>query len=332
MPAFAQWLIDKDETAVYPLFERTRCFLEERFLPEPMQHLATWPRAKAYVDALPHGSHSLKEYAQLCSAEQFTALSDRYLHNHAPHLYQNPSALRTVWGAIIEEHCLPWFRLVYDEDAVEQTGSGHIMRSELVSLLCEAGLTELAEEIGEQSTEVERFEWKPRDEELDVEVDADADEDENEDEGEEFDLYAGEGLTDRARIKGVRLGQQSNVLAMRGWFAGISIRAMALFEYLVCGRRRMPFGYEPGEPFGGYVGYLTTDETWHLDACLRDAKPPSETEAEIDYKRFCEQQKSEQGRKEFHLIDEVLPMNVEEFLDFMRGAALQGLGLIGSVE
>ena len=28
MPAFARWLIDKDETAIYQLFERTRCALE----------------------------------------------------------------------------------------------------------------------------------------------------------------------------------------------------------------------------------------------------------------------------------------------------------------
>ncbi|TMC87758.1 MAG: hypothetical protein E6J10_04415, partial [Chloroflexi bacterium] len=45
MPAFARWLIDKDETAIYQLFERTRCSLEEQFLPEPMQRLRVWRRA-----------------------------------------------------------------------------------------------------------------------------------------------------------------------------------------------------------------------------------------------------------------------------------------------
>ncbi len=72
MPAFARWLIDKDETAIYQLFERTRCSLEEQFLPEPMQRLRVWRRASTFVDALPRGPHSRREYVKLCSAEQFT--------------------------------------------------------------------------------------------------------------------------------------------------------------------------------------------------------------------------------------------------------------------
>ena len=99
MPAFERWLTDKDETTIYQLFERTHCNLEEQFLPDPMQRLRVWPRAKTFVDALPRGPHSRREYAKICSAEQFTVLSDRYLHNHTPHLYQNAPAVRTVWGA-----------------------------------------------------------------------------------------------------------------------------------------------------------------------------------------------------------------------------------------
>src|SRR2546426_4398378 len=108
MPAFAPWLMDGDERAVYELFKQTRCAREEAFLPEPMKRLSAWARAETFVDGLPRGPHSLREYAKLCSVEQFTALSDSYLHCHAPHLYQNSDALRIIWGAIIEEYCLPW--------------------------------------------------------------------------------------------------------------------------------------------------------------------------------------------------------------------------------
>src|SRR5947209_2061123 len=148
MPAFARWLIDKDETAIYQLFERTRCALEEQFLPEPMQRLRVWPRAKAFVDALPRGPHSRREYAKLCSAEQFTILSDHYLHPHTPRLYQHSPALRTVWGAIIEEHCLPWFHTPDKEIDIEQVASAtrdseenpQTVPSEAVSLPHAAGL------------------------------------------------------------------------------------------------------------------------------------------------------------------------------------------------
>ncbi|TMC15994.1 MAG: hypothetical protein E6J33_10315 [Chloroflexi bacterium] len=143
MPAFARWLIDKDETAIYQLFERTRCSLEEQFLPEPMQRLRVWRRASTFVDALPRGPHSRKEYVKLCSAEQFTILGDHYLHQHTPHLYHHSPALRTVWGAIIEEYCLPWFYTPDKEIGAEQVASAtgeseenaQTVRSELVSLL-----------------------------------------------------------------------------------------------------------------------------------------------------------------------------------------------------
>jgi hypothetical protein len=88
MPAFAEWLIEGDENAAQQLFEQTRCALEERFLPETVQRLRVWPRARAFAQTLPRGPYSRREYHKLCSAEHFTALSDRYLYRHAPQLYQ----------------------------------------------------------------------------------------------------------------------------------------------------------------------------------------------------------------------------------------------------
>ena len=340
MPAFARWLIDKDETAIYQLFERTRCALEEQFLPEPMQRLRVWPRARAFVDTLPRGPHSRREYIKLCSAEEFTILGDHYLHHHAPHLYQHSPALRTVWGAIIEEYCLPWFYSLDKEIGIEQvtstTGESEedeqTVRSELVSLLHAAGLPELAREIGEQAEEVERFEWEPGEDIEPVEVAQTTLNVEAEEAGEveEYDLYAGEEDAYAARPKGILLGPHSNMLQFRGWLAGISIRAMALFEYLACGRRHMPFGYEPGEPFGAYCGYLTPGEAGQLAMILHDVKPPSQYEVEKDYKSFHEQQIT--SNDTFRLIDEVLPTNAHELLSAVRRASLHGLGLICSVD
>ena len=104
---------------------------------------------------------------------------------------------------------------------------------------------------------------------------------------------------------------------------------MALFEYLASGRRHVPFGYEPGEPFGAYCGYLTPDEVRQLATILRDVKPPGQSEVEKDHKSFYEQQTA--GDDTFRLIDEVLPSNAHEFLKAVNRAALQGLGLICSV-
>src|SRR5436305_7908285 len=168
MPAFARWLVDKDETVLRELFEGTRCAVEEQFLPAAMQKLRVWPRAKQFVDALPRGPHSRKEYVKLSSAEEFTLLSDRYLHNHVPHLYQDSAALRTIWGAVVEEYCLPWFRTVYDgydpEAELDEEGMPKpTVRSELILLLQDAGLPELAHEVTEETTNVERFEWEPGD-------------------------------------------------------------------------------------------------------------------------------------------------------------------------
>ena len=52
MPAFEQWLIEGDEIAALQLFEQTRCAYEERFLPDPMQRLRVWTRARAFAQTL----------------------------------------------------------------------------------------------------------------------------------------------------------------------------------------------------------------------------------------------------------------------------------------
>lgn len=325
MPAFSRWLIDKDEHPIYQLFERTRCAKEEQFLPEPMQRLRAWPRASAFVNTLPRGPHSRKEYARLCSAEQFTLLSDQYLHQHTPHLYQNSAALRTIWGAVIEEYCLPWLYTTGIEELANEISEGEeseqTVRGELVSLLHAAGLPELAREVGEQSEEVERFEWEPGEETHPgvVEVRGEA---------REFDLYADDVSV--VGPKGTMLGSYLNTLRLRGWLAGISLRAMVLFEFLACGRRSMPFGYEPGEPFGAYRGYLTPDETWQLANLLHNTQPPGQAQAEKDYRGYSEQQTNGQDTSRF--IDEVLPTNAHDFLKAVRRAALQRGGLICSVD
>src|SRR5258708_15438588 len=145
MPAFASWLIDRDETAIHKLFKRTGCARKESCLPKPMQRLCVWPRAKTFVDALPRGPHSRREYAKLCSAEQFTILSDQYLHNYTPHLYQDSSALRCISGSIIEEYCLPWCHAPPDGMMEEQTITAREaieqeIRGDLASLLNSARL------------------------------------------------------------------------------------------------------------------------------------------------------------------------------------------------
>jgi len=345
MPAFARWLIDGDESSVYNLFAKTRCAQEEQFLPDPMKRLRIWPRAKAFVDAIPRGPHSRKEYAKLCSTEQFTALSDRYLHHYTPHLYQNSTALRSLWGAILEEYCLPQFPTTTtgNEDeiagmAYETAVDAEAIRGELVSLLHSAGLPELAREVGEQIG-IERFDWEPaEDDELTdiaekgktamhgTEVASTEADDDN-----DYDLYADED-EDVARPNGVLIGRHPNTLHLRGWLAGYSVRSMALFEYLALGRRRMPFGYEPGEPLGCYSGYLMPTEVWQLATSLRDAQPPSQSEAEDDYKRFVQQQQQTEIQETFRLPDEVQPAYAHDFLKVVRRAALYNLGLICSVE
>lgn len=342
MPAFEELLIEGNDDAVQQLFEQTRCAFEERFLPETVQRLRVWPRARAFAQTLPRGPYSRREYHKLCSAEHFTALSDRYLYKHAPQLYQQSDALRSVWGAIVESYCLPWGTgdrpqqqptnvsseqavapLLEEEDAVA--------RSEVASFLHEVGLSELAQEFGIQPDEVERFTWVP------VELDA-VDESVTsskvaqmtpksetptpDDEEEEIEIIVA--------APGIPIGNAPNLLHMRGWLAGISVRAMALFEFLACGRRSMPFGFEAGEPFGAFVGYLTPDEVALLAICLEGVIAPGQSEAEEDHITYRYQHYALPSS--FRLVDEVLPTHADGLMEAIQKAASEGFGLICSVE
>ncbi len=312
MPAFEQWLVRRDESAIYRLFKETRCAREEAFIPPALQRARIWPRAKAFAETLPLGPYSRREYQKLCSAEHFTALSDRYMYRHAPRLYQNPEPIRAVWGALIETYCLPWSRdelklpgaqereTVEVEEEEEPLLSGaQVERSEVLSLLREAGLGELAREMNEQarlSTERLREAASGSDpetqplssghtssspaREIGLAPSGRLEDEPLEDEEEDREEYT------CPMPGGITLGAHPNVLQLRGWLAGISVRALALFEYLACGRRSMPFGYEPSEPYGVFIGYLTPDEVWRLGICLRDVQDPDQAEAEADYLRF----------------------------------------------
>jgi hypothetical protein len=363
MPAFAQWLLENDERPLLALFEKTRCAYEEQFLPDPMQRLRVWPRARAFIQTLPRGPYSRKEYQKLCSPLQYTVLSDRYLFRNPPQLYQHSNALRSVWGAIVESFCLPWTTgehpgrhasapgelLPADVPLRLVTQGESISHGELASLLTEAGLPDLAREIETQTTPgaiVETIEYHEREAGA---ISDDRNDGEEANEGingaitpdlaslvrpalEELASELQDNLGDGAVIaaEGIFIGQAPNLLHLRGWLATISIRAMALFEYLACGRRSMPFGYEAGEPFGAFAGYLTPDEVWQLAACLEAIVPPDQEAAEEDYLNFRYQHYGIPPA--FRLIDEVLPAHAADFLFAVRKAARQGLGLISSIE
>lgn len=345
MPAFAHWLLTKDESGILPLFEHTRCPQEEQFLPTPMQHLRTWTRAQVFVEQLPRGAQSQNEYEQLCSAEQFTALNDRYLHHHMPQLYQNSEALRILWGAIIEAHCLPWRHMALhgktlpflemQASAGEMTEDAQEVRGELVSLLQAAGLTELALEVDEQIPLRERSAWEP------IEVIPPANYrsavggEKRAQRGVEPHEVDGAAVDDdlafATELGGIEIGGASDLLHLRGWLASISLRAMVLFEYLASGRRVMPFGSVTGEPYS-YCGYLTPDEVQQLAACLHCVQPPARDTARQDQQHFHRHLTFDTPSQNFRLLDEVLPFYAAEFLQAVRAAATADLGLICSTE
>ena len=338
MPAFEDWLIEGDETGAQQLFEQTRCAFEERFLPETVQRLRVWPRARAFAQTLPRGPYSRREYHKLCSAEHFTALSDRYLYKHAPQLYQQSDALRSVWGAIVETLCLPWG--THSPPAQQPAGvaptqvpaqqqhteEDMVERSELVSFLQKAGFGELAQEMSAQPAGAEHLEAVPIVAEEAV-VLADTAQLAPEtpapgDDGEEMEIIVA--------ARGMLIGNSPNLLHMRGWLAGISVRAMALFEFLACGRRSMPFGFEAGEPFGAFVGYLTPDEVALLATCLEGVIAPDQLEAEEDHITFRYQHLGLPPA--LRLVDEVLPTHATGLLEAIQQASKQDYGLICSVE
>jgi hypothetical protein len=301
MPAFARWLTANDARAVQALYQATRLAREETFVPAVMQCLRTWPRALAFVEHLPRGPHSLHEYRLLCSAEAFTALSDRYLYRHIPHLYRPSEALATIWSALVEQHCL------YAETH-EQVLSGETSS---------AALTEQSEKAGAGATGGSKSETY-------------------------FEIS--ERSAALRRPEGVFLGRHPNVLRLRGWLARTSVEALALFEFLACGRRSLPFDMETGgtlvqETRAGdtpdeadsaplsYSGYLTPKEVTRLADCLQDLRAPSNVEAEHDYRSFRSQAGSQTPQR---LIDEVLPAHGAAFLTVVHQAAALQQGLICS--
>jgi hypothetical protein len=380
MPAFAQWLLEEDERAILTLFEQTRCAYEEQFLPDPMQRLRVWPRARAFIQTLPRGPYSRREYQKLCSPLQYTALSDRYLFRHPPQLYQHSNALRSVWGAIVESFCLPWTaprgpgsRTVSPGEALRADAPLQLVsHGELAALLSEAGLPDLAREVeaqastqasmqaGTQATAIDYRAWdaiQDGDDGSDGGDGSNAGDEDNEDneddegDGDSLDNpfpglekapgqanapasdpnYAGDIESETViAAQGVFIGQAPNLLHLRGWLADISVRAMALFEYLACGRRSMPFSFEAGEPFGAFCGYLMPDEVWQLATCLEAVVPPDQEAAEEDYLNFRYQHYGIPPA--FRLIDEVLPVHAADFLFAVRKASAQGVGLISSME
>ena len=246
MPAFAQWLLEGDESQIYHLYARTRNAHEEEFIPPAMRDVCTWTRARTFVKQLPQSIHTQYEYHILCNAEAFTKISDHYIHKHPPQIYPQTDTLRTIWGCIVEEYCQAWLHLPQDQDEI-------------------------------------------------------------------YHPY--------------EIGQHPNPLRLRGWLSTISLRAMALFELLVCGRRSMPFGYRSDEPYENYIGYLTPDEVLQLAQCLQCAQVPQPQHAEQDYQQFRQQQEE---RAAFHMLDEVSPTHADVLITAVHLAAQSRLGLIAN--
>jgi hypothetical protein len=314
MPAFARWLIGDDEQEVSRLYSGTPHALEEQFVPEAMQPLCAWPRACDFVHQLPRGPFAKREYQKLCVAEQFLLMSDRYVYRHPPRLYRESEALRTIWGATIQQYCLPWqqggqeIREIYPEEQASNENELPTARGELFNLLQMAGLNELVEEVSEYISIREK-------------------------EGrrlQEMSPVPGESLEEEERgsggPRGIFIGQHPMTLHMRGWLGMQSIRAMVLFEYLVCGRRGMPFGYQESDPLGAYIGYLTPDEVEYLSQSLQGVHIPDRKEAEADYRAFRQQRSREHTTS--RQVDEILPIYANDFFQATCNAAEQGLGLI----
>jgi hypothetical protein len=345
MPAFKQWIVERDETFVNQLYMQTQHAQEEQAVPRLLQRNHTWAQAQAFVKQLPQGQHSLREYGTICTPEHFTLFSDRYVYRHPPQLYQPATALRTIWSMLVEEYCLAWFQMTDTEEqkaqATLQDGAlqppslfNHatnehqvdeqvtILRTDLIDLLSLAGFDELANEIS-LPTAQEREE-RHDDSHAPGNISSHISPTSAEKIEEELDDEEAEENT------GVVVGQHPAPLQLRGWLASTSVRAMSLFELLACGRRCMPFGYDANTLSKSFSGYLTPEEVWQLALCLRTAHPPQAQEAEVDYQRFRQQQKTKTAP--FRLIDEVQPVYAHAFITLVRIAALQGLGLICSVD
>jgi hypothetical protein len=308
MPAFMNWLVENNAAAVQQLYEKTRCAHEEASMPPAMQPIQTWARARSFIKQLPRGPHASREYRKLCSAEQFTTLSDRYIYRHPPRLYQDYDALRAVWGAIVEEYCLSWLPLNTENKQNEKPDAAINLPTkdgELAEFRQTANLKELAQKAQQADEYLE----------------------EEEDECEMSPL---DKASRNIGPAGIHLGCHPATLYMRGWLANISIRAMALFELLACGRRAMPFGYQACEPFESYIGYLTPGEVWQLALSLHNVHPPVKSEVEERYRLFHQQSATQP--ETFRMPDEIPPAHADTFLKAVRAAASYGQGLICDVQ
>src|SRR5260370_40718772 len=133
-----------------------------------------------------------------------------------------------------------------------------VARSELVSLLKEVGVSELAQEIGTRRDEVARFEWVP------VETE-EAEESAAQSEVQHTDTPGSPASEDEEEMeiivaaRGMLIGNLPNLLHLRGWLAGISVRAMALFEFLARRRRPMPFGFRACPPVRAFAARYTPE-------------------------------------------------------------------------
>jgi hypothetical protein len=317
MPAFASWLLQEDMQEVHKLYLATRSAQEDQHVPEAMRSLCAWPRALEFVKLLPRGPFARSEYQKLCTAEQFLLLSDHYVYRHPPQLFRESEALRTIWGACVEHYCLPWYQQFQQGltppasfFSTSSTNEVTMARNELFDLLETAGLSELAQELIELAP---THPQPPR--EVTIEQAADQEEESEDEEGD--------------APKGIFIGRLPTTLHLRGWLATQSLHAMVLFEYLVCGRRTLPFGSQEGDPFGSYVGYLIPDEVQHLHSCLRHTQPPNADEAKLDYAYFRQQR--DKSTTSTRLIDEILPAHAQEFFNAVHNAATERLGLICTI-
>lgn len=366
MPAFNLWLVNNDEQTILKQYMSTQRAKAEEQRVTPVQRHSSWLQAQAFVRRLPRGPHAVDEYSVLCTPERFNPLSDQYMYRYPPQLYRNSEALRMIWSALIEEYCLPWFQVtddlekfmtppspqhhpsqakqeqdIYRHTATHATPTSRVaqkaleehippikeavFRSELITLLQSAGLAELAQAIvihnvDEQEALRHASSGKAgTDEPLQASTSKQA-------EHKRDEIFEED---EESEESGVLIGQQHAPVRLRGWLASFSIRAMALFELLACGRRCMPFGYEASDLATGYVGYLTPDEVWQLALCIRKVQSPAAEQVAADFQKF--QKLIREKTLAFRMLDEVLPEYSEEFMSLVRIAALQGLGLICSV-
>jgi hypothetical protein len=306
MPAFMKWLVENDAAAVQKFYEKTRCAHEEAIMPPAMRPIQTWTRAQSFIKLLPRGPHASREYRKLCSAEQFTALSDRYVYRYPPRLYQNDDALRAVWGAIVEEYCLSRLPLASSDQQVEQPDAASNLPTKHIKLQYTTNPKVLAQQEAQQAEGL-------------------LEEDEDEHTMSQLDEASRNiGPT------GILLGQHPATLYLRGWLASISIRGMALFELLACGRRTMPFGYQACEPFESYIGYLTPGEVWQLALCLHNVHSP--IESKVEKRNHVFHQQSATQPETFRMPDEMPPAHADALLKAVRAAASYGRGLICDVQ